>query len=71
MMAKEIAVECGIKQTSFIADLVAYGLRAGPIRNQEMVDSKPALVVAFPGNDGTADAVRRAKEAGIEVLEIE
>lgn len=48
-----------------------YNVLAGFMRNQAMVDSKPDLVVAFPGGAGTADAVRRAKEAGIEVLEIE
>lgn len=70
MMAKEIAVECGIKQTPFIADWIAYGLRAGPIRNQAMVDSKPDFVVAFPGGTGTADAVSKARAAGIEVVVI-
>jgi UDP-N-acetylmuramoylalanine-D-glutamate ligase len=31
---------------------------------------KPDLVVAFPGGRGTADMVRRAKEAGVEVIEV-
>ncbi|MDF3607511.1 DUF2493 domain-containing protein [Paracoccus sp. DMF-8] len=44
------------------------GKAAGPIRNQRMIDEgKPDLVVAFPGGRGTADMVRRAKRAGIEV----
>jgi SLOG family YspA-like protein len=47
------------------------GMAAGPIRNQHMLDRyKPQLVVAFPGGAGTADMVRRAKAAGVEVIEI-
>lgn len=48
-----------------------YGRAAGPIRNQQMLDEgKPDLVVAFPGGTGTADMVKRAKKAGIEVIEV-
>jgi predicted Rossmann-fold nucleotide-binding protein len=47
-----------------------HGRAAGPIRNQLMIDEhKPDLVVAFPGGRGTADMIRRAKAAGIEVRE--
>lgn len=49
------------------ADWKRHGNAAGPIRNQEMLDSGIDLVVAFPGGSGTADMVRRAKAAGIEV----
>lgn len=46
-----------------------YNANAGPDRNQRMIDDgKPDLVVAFPGGNGTADMVRRAKAAGIEVI---
>lgn len=47
------------------------GRRAGPLRNQAMVDSGADLVIAFPGGRGTADCVRRAKAAGIPVREIQ
>jgi hypothetical protein len=33
-------------------------------------DGKPELVVAFPGGRGTADMMRRAREAGVEVIEV-
>lgn len=47
------------------------GDRAGPIRNQAMIDEhRPDLVVAFPGGAGTADMVRKARAAGIRVMEI-
>jgi predicted Rossmann-fold nucleotide-binding protein len=43
-------------------------------RNQEMAnyaaERKPSFCVAFPGGDGTADMVRRAKKAGLIVREI-
>jgi hypothetical protein len=56
----------------FKADWEKHGKAAGPIRNQAMIDEgKPDIVVAFPGSRGTADMVRRAKAAGIEVMEIE
>lgn len=43
---------------------------AGPIRNSEMLrDHSPDLVVAFPGGDGTADMIKKARAKGIEVLE--
>lgn len=50
------------------ADWMKYGKIAGPIRNQEMVDSGLDLLVAFPGGAGTADMVRRAELAGVKVI---
>lgn len=56
----------------FPADWNKYGKRAGPIRNQEMLDKgEPDLVIAFPGGVGTADMVRRARAAGVEVRELQ
>lgn len=53
------------------ADWATHGKAAGPIRNQDMLDrGKPDLVIAFPGGAGTADMVRRARAAGVEVLEV-
>lgn len=47
------------------------GRKAGPLRNQRMMDEgMPNLVVAFPGGSGTADMVRRAEAAQIEVIKI-
>jgi hypothetical protein len=37
-----------------------------------MLDENPVdLVIAFPGGAGTADMIRRAEAAGIEVRRIE
>lgn len=57
---------------SYPAEWGKYGAAAGPRRNARMlIEGKPDLVVAFPGGRGTADMVRRARAAGIEVREIE
>lgn len=53
------------------ADWGAHGRAAGPMRNQRMLDEgKPDLVVAFAGGRGTADMVRRARRAGVPVVEV-
>lgn len=44
---------------------------AGPIRNTAMIDMcRPDLVVAFPGGRGTADMVRKARAAGLPVINV-
>lgn len=52
------------------ADWNTYGKGAGPIRNQQMLDKKPDVVVAFPGGHGTQDMVMRALRAGVRVVEV-
>lgn len=50
-----------------------YDATAGWRRNQHMLDvhgHEIDLVVAFPGNRGTKDMIRRAKAAGIKVMEV-
>jgi YspA, cpYpsA-related SLOG family len=62
------ALERGIPCRVFMADWEKLGRSAGPIRNQVMLDEgRPDLVVAFPGHHGTADMVKRAREAGVPV----
>lgn len=47
------------------------GKAVGPLRNQSMLDNeKPDLVVAFPGGEGTADMVGRARRAGVRIVEV-
>ncbi|SAL02898.1 hypothetical protein AWB80_08465 [Caballeronia pedi] len=47
-----------------------YDKAAGPMRNRAMLEEwKPEGVVAFPGGSGTADMVRRARDAGVTVWE--
>lgn len=60
-----------LRHLKFAADWTGYGRKAGPIRNQIMIEEgKPDLVVAFPGGRGTADMVRRADAAKVEVISI-
>lgn len=48
------------------------GRRTGPRRNYFMLkESKPDVVVAFPGGSDTADMVKKAKKYGIKVVEVE
>lgn len=68
--ASEWAHHRGFENLTFHADWKKHGRAAGPIRNQQMLDEgKPDLVVAFPGGTGTADMVRRARAAGVPVIE--
>jgi hypothetical protein len=48
-----------------------YDANAGSRRNQRMIDDwQPDLVVAFPGGSGTADMIRRAEKAGVQVQRV-
>jgi len=60
-----------VPTSAYIAQWERDGRAAGPIRNQRMLDeAKPSLVVAFLGGRGTADMVRRARAAGVKVIEV-
>lgn len=58
----------GATAEAFRADW-STGRRAGPIRNQRMVEAGADVVLAFPLPDGrgTQDCMRRARLAGIPV----
>jgi YspA, cpYpsA-related SLOG family len=53
------------------ADGSRYDAAAGGRRNAEMLDEKPDLVLAFPGNKGTRDMLRRTEEAKKKGMVIE
>lgn len=62
---------CGVPSQRFEADWENQGSFAGPMRNARMLaEGKPDLVIAFPGGRGTADMVKKARRAGIKVVEI-
>lgn len=53
------------------AEWKKYGRKAGPIRNQKMIDEgKPDLVIAFKGGVGTNDMIKRALKANIKVIKV-
>jgi hypothetical protein len=67
-LANSWAIQNRVDHRVYYADWDRYGKSAGPIRNQWMLlESKPDLVLAFPGGTGTADMMRRAELAGIVV----
>lgn len=61
----------GVPYERFVADWTRQGKRAGPIRNQDMIDRKPDMGCAFPGDRGTADCTRRMERAGIPIHRVE
>lgn len=65
--ANDRNVEC----RPFPADWDQHGRRAGPIRNQEMIDvGQPTVGIAFPGGPGTADMIERLHTHEIPVYEV-
>lgn len=68
-IASQVWLMLGGQVQTFVADWSKYGKSAGLRRNQEMVDAKPKLCLAFPRRNsrGTFDAITRARKAGIEV----
>lgn len=70
-LAGDWAAEHGVRVSASPADWKKYGRAAGPIRNREMLDENPNLVVAFPGGKGTANMVKVARAAGLHVVIIE
>lgn len=52
------------------ADWDQHGKTAGPLRNQEMVDSGLDLLLVFPGGRGTEDMRTRALKARVPVLDV-
>jgi predicted polyphosphate/ATP-dependent NAD kinase len=53
------------------ADWKVWGNRAGPMRNQEMLDENPVdVVVALPGGDGTQDMLKRAARKKIPIISV-
>lgn len=68
-IAGYVARRLGMTVIPVPAKWTELGRRAGPIRNQVMIDMGPDLVIAFHSNisqsTGTVDTVNRAKMAGI------
>ena len=69
--AQHVARSLRLPVEAFPADWKKYGKAAGPIRNREMLDTKPDIVLAFHDNLdaslGTRDCVEEARRRGIPV----
>jgi hypothetical protein len=70
-LAGDWALHYHIPIISFPARWNELGNRAGPTRNQQMLDEgKPELVVAFRGGHGTMHMTSIADKAGLEIIRI-
>lgn len=70
-IAREWCAARKVQCVNYVADWEADGRAVGPIRNQRMIDDgRPDRVLAFPGGKGTADMVRRARAANLDVVEV-
>jgi hypothetical protein len=71
----EAAYDAGCGVCSYAANWEKFGKRAGPLRNQEMVDAGADFVIAvhrsLARSRGTKDCVQRAMAAGIPVYLID
>ena len=69
-LAEAMALERGWTIDPYPADWERYGKPAGPIRNKEMVDTGPDVVIAFQRDNskGTDNAVKLARAALIPVF---
>jgi hypothetical protein len=72
-LAVKAAKACGFTFREYPANWAKYGKKAGPIRNQTMLDMEsPDIVVAFhediDSSKGTKDMVSRARKSGVPVL---
>jgi hypothetical protein len=70
-LAADWAKQRGIHAIAYPADWAHEGRKAGPIRNQQMLNSgKPHIVIAFPGGKGTDDMISRSEAAGVPVVRV-
>lgn len=70
MLAQRWARKNGVREQGFQAEWSRLGKAAGPVRNRVMLhESKPDVLVAFPGRDGTANCVGQAHVLGIDVID--
>jgi hypothetical protein len=69
-LASQFARITGITEYAYPADWKTHGKAAGPIRNRQMLNLCPHLVIAFPGGNGTAHMKTIARQSGVPVLEV-
>jgi YspA, cpYpsA-related SLOG family len=73
-LALEWAQARGIATQAFRAERGTFGRTGGggPLSNARVLaESRPDIVIAFPGGRDTANMVKRAKAAGVWVLTVE
>lgn len=70
-LARNAAKDVGLTVERYPADWERYGRAAGPIRNKQMLDAEPDLVIAFHSNiresKGTLNMIQQALKALVDV----
>ena len=70
-LADEWARKWVLRREIYRPDWKKHGKAAGPLRNSRMIaEGRPDICIAFPGGRGTEDMKRKARAAGIEVIEV-
>jgi hypothetical protein len=71
MLGEWAAKDLGFTAEVYPADWRTHGYAAGPLRNQQMLDTGADLVIAFHNNiaasKGTKDMLSRAVKAGVPI----
>jgi hypothetical protein len=71
LIGRAWALSQGIEVREYPAAWRQYGRRAGPMRNQEMVDTAQALVVIrFQRSRGSKDVLMRARLRGLVIHDV-
>lgn len=69
--AREFAASMKKDIIVFKARWDEYGIRAGPMRNQKIVDAADKMIAFWDGaSKGTLDSIERAKKKGISLIVI-
>lgn len=74
-LAGEVGASLDFRVVAIPADWERYGRAAGPIRNRQMLDEQPDLVIAFhddiENSKGTKDCLMEAERRGIDSILVE
>lgn len=63
------AIDNNIPIIEFPAHWTQFGKKAGPLRNQEMVEYADALIAVWNGaSSGTKDVINRARKNGLKIF---
>lgn len=66
-LAAQWAADRNVPTVAVPAQWDRFGKSAGMLRNQQMLDLDPDLIISFPGGRGTHNMRKLAHEAGISV----
>jgi len=68
-LCRDWALQNNIEVETYPADWDQFGRKAGPIRNQQMIDhGRPDILIAFIGGTGTNNMKKLAKRAKLPII---